>query len=257
MSLLQRLKNKAQTPSYQEARLEVLKAKISTLPEGKVLLQLASDLNCPIEMEGYPLFSAKMGRYDSGDFTKSPAERGHGINLDSNQGDTQLAAVLLHELRHLWQLTTISNAEKIDKLSLSARIAFTRAVEGDAWVFEKMMMQKLKYQKTPSPKKWTEAFDGFQKSNLAANYDFRTIKNRRRDVDERGTAAEGSIHTLDAFNLKDIFKAGINGGAPDYMAPTLAKRIKPTLMANVRPFEIDMAKRYYRQLRRAKTAARF
>ena len=116
------------THSADKAQIDRVKAILSTVPEGKYLVQLAEQLNVPIVIDA-KLNSTAQLIYDT-DSVNTSIE----IALSPNKDENDMAAALGHELRHLWQYTRL-NVHDLIVLSLQDQMALTRIMEGDAFAF--------------------------------------------------------------------------------------------------------------------------
>lgn len=130
----------------EEARIEhdrlSLKAVIGyveSVPEGRALIALAKEWNCPISYD----YEFKKQDSTGGYIRHESTEKIFQIAINPNKPIPRQVLSLCHELRHLQQFTEITDYEKFCKLSPPlARIA-RRVYEADAYVFQMHMAKKI------------------------------------------------------------------------------------------------------------------
>ena len=203
----------------QIARVECLKTKISSIPEGKELIELAEKNTCSI------VFDTTLKPHEHGwlDFSEKT------IKLNPQLNNKKLLKILVHELRHLWQACTV-DFKSIYSTALNgngtAPLVFMRVTEGDAYAFSEKFMHRLK--NTNKTADLSAAFTKFQKGKYAPRYDRQTIiylKNIETAITEGKFPKAGLSAIFNAAsapqaadeNLLKITRNGLDDTAVNYL----------------------------------------
>lgn len=243
-------------------RMRKIEAAIRSVPEGAALLDMAARDGVPISFEPTLMFMGAAGGYGT-----RPPELGGGdvISLNPFLSTNFLISTLVHELRHMWQHRTLKDMDLADQLNFDRQIAFTRFVEGDAFVFQNYLTKKIARatgrllrsqtfddyaEEEPDPETpagQRQIFENFQRSALAESYDNRVVDDYLAATAPDGTlkpARDGSDRGLkEAFNLASAAEVGdlaamaticndgtctqyLGKGAPDRMLDDIWRFIK-------------------------------
>lgn len=248
--------NKPLMSADDQARLERVKAILSTVPEGKELLDLAERLNVPIIIDAKIDSTAHL-IYDT-DGVHTFVE----IALAPNENENDMAAALGHELRHLWQYTRL-NVHDLMLLSLQDQMVLTRIMEGDAFAFGARLEKALSVKpfitpladgmideiksgfknightiKDPAPENatlcqgWLRDFISFQLSEYSLDYDETNYSHAKKisraltiarffkpDADKARELTHSFNHSAAdlRLNAQKITVAGLDDTAPAYL----------------------------------------
>lgn len=210
-----------------ERRMRKIEDAIRSVPEGAALLDMAARDGVKIRFEPILMFMAAAGGYGS-----MPPEMGGGnaISLNPFLSTNFLISTLAHELRHMWQHRTLKDMDLADQLNFDRQIAFTRFVEGDAFVFQNYLTKKISRatgrwlrsqtfddyaEEEPDPETTAgqrQIFESFQRSVLAESYDNRVVDNYLTATEPDGRLKpekDGSDGRLkQAFNLASARDVG-------------------------------------------------
>lgn len=257
-------------------RMARLKDIFGSLPEGRTLLQLAGKMECTIAFRDMPqadVPGTMLGRGGSVGFREAPfldletdklaykskTDKGYRLLIDEECSDDEVVEILAHELRHLWQYSVVP-PEKLLNLSIPQLIAATRVMEGDAYTFQKYVVERLKNPaiKGPEDFDWKKSFVDFQGSVTAEKYDHIEIERARLaftlichkvdlniiDIDKARKCAAGvfNINSLgDLAHLPDMLVAGQSPDAPNYMKMSTCDLVSRTLDC-VHPHDLKTAR---------------
>lgn len=133
----------ALTPvSTKEKHLEEIKNILRQWPETAALLQMAEDKKIPIG------FDTKMiGGKTTGGFIRSTKAGKTRIRLQPLRPAGQVAATLVHELRHMWQMDVLgigANDFRGEYGRPQTKLMTTRIKEADAYAFTHMIATRIK-----------------------------------------------------------------------------------------------------------------
>lgn len=133
----------ALTPAAtREKHLEEIKDMLRQWPETAALLQMAEDKNIPIG------FDTKMiGGKTTGGFIRSTKPGKTRIRLQPLRPVGQVAATLVHELRHMWQMDVLgigADDFRGEYGRPQTKLMTTRIKEADAYAFTHMIATRIK-----------------------------------------------------------------------------------------------------------------
>lgn len=234
-----------------QERLDRIKARLATIPEGVALLALATAQDCDIEFQ--PVSSKLSSNFShAGGVLKltspiifstqtfnialhddTPAR--FKIMLSPNMSDDETTYVLAHELRHLWQKGILAE-DKILNLSIPFDMAVSRVLEGDAHAYQDYIQARFENPavKTAADFDWKTAFNRFQQSDVSVGYDHAQYNQSQErlsmllslrkaghiDAETTYKFAAGIFnrHSLKELgDLAQLTKAGLADDAPNYM----------------------------------------
>jgi hypothetical protein len=241
-------------PAAAQRRLDAAHDLLLRVEEGRELLQIA-------QRDGYTISLNKdlKRKFESANmnaFNKT-------IEVSPNMSTAEMAHMLCHELRHVWQFSTAPDLYKKLSLSFEDALAVQRLAEGDAFVFTAYLSKKIRQQtgvKVPYAQ-WPDAnfsllehleqgdadpltlhgqqrlFARFQQSKLCANGYDKGLLLRYLRITQLDTALGKPATT---FNATATFSGGENitkiAGQPylsldnDTLMADLRRRIDPAIL---------------------------
>ena len=239
-----------------QERLDRIKARLASIPEGVALLALATAQGCDIQFQADAsklssnfknaggkleltspiIFSTETFNIALHDDVPARFK----ITLSPHMDDDQATYVLAHELRHLWQKSILAE-EKILNLSIPFDMAVSRVLEGDAHAYQDYIQARFENPnvKTAADFDWRAAFNGFQQSEVSIGYDraqynqsqqrlsmlLSLRKSGHIDAETTYKFAAGIFnrHSLkDLGDLPRLTKAGLSDDAPNYLGDMTA-----------------------------------
>jgi len=229
-AVLQRQWSRLRSTQKKQA-LEEVKNILRQWPETMALLQLAEDRGIPVVFD-----KALIGKQAKGGFIRSTKPGRSRIRLQPLRPPEQLAATLVHELRHLWQADIMGidqNDFRREYQTPEMKLLTTRLKEADAYAFTYMIAKRIERQEaTAQGKKIVVDNPAADARNMRQrflkelrdmdSYDrngvrkyhalFTTVagKPKQKKPDKKGT--------FSFQNLRKILRAGITTEAPDYLA---------------------------------------
>jgi len=252
------------------AKLRRVKRLVASVPEGAFLLKLAQKTKTRIYFNTHmqPGLAGvtkptKMDLVYANDnhlhITGTPHYK---IMLDPLATVEDAAAILAHELRHLWQNTKLDKNRLVSN-SPELSLAQMRVAEGDARAFEAYFRQRLREKRDGrepeefSPARWKQAFIKYQKSSISGEYDHNVLSSAKgslKTAAQIGDPKSRKKFLSTIFNQKaekaldkseKVLVAGFNKNAKPYfpardkqkLAKKLAGYAKPKTKERLRKME--------------------
>ena len=205
-------------------RIERITALIGSVSEGAALLEFAAKDGTSLAFS-----PGLLTRWSAGKLRNPTRWKGENstILLNPFMSDKRLVSTMAHELRHLWQMRRLENPGLMGELSFERSVAFTRFVEGDAFVFQNYLLQKItkatgvklplkadpdanasvkaKMPDLESGEGLLQLFRNFQSSGYATQYDDRVLDRFNEAAADAGGGKDG---VRAPFNLGSAARLG-------------------------------------------------
>jgi hypothetical protein len=238
--------------TQKQQALEDIKNILRQWPETTALLQLAEDSGIPVVFD-----KALIGKQAKGGFIRSTKPGRSRIRLQPLRPPEQLAATLVHELRHLWQADVMGIDRKDFRREYQTpemKLLTTRIKEADAYAFTYMIAKRIERQEAAARGKKIVADDpAADAKNMRQRFlkELRDMdsydRNGVRKYHELFTTAAGTPKqkkpdkkgTYAIENLRKILRAGVTADALDYLPDMTDDALRARVL---RPVSTDVKK---------------